>query len=516
MSKPVHGPQPGRELTTPISAVAAAFGQKSYPQPSPQASQPVMTSASSDSSIQRPLSAEPPRPTMASARNTAVVLPPVRPGTAQSAQGSPLMPAPPERTPADQTKPVRHDPYRSYPHPQSPLNHSASASHHASLQASPLVSGARTVVATPGAGMMLPGPMLAGVVAPPTYLQQQQLHRGSAEEWSHMGQGPLDVRSPDSHTPHGGITVRVGGRPVTTPFSNAHNAATPVTLVAPHGGASTAGRHGGASPFYFNATPSRCLSFDADATQPRHAAPSAGPRTQPRRTSDASTSRTPDSQRAPLPFIERDLEPPKDAMRTADAQRVLKQTSREAFENPAFPALANMILAKSENVRARALEIEKGKCTPEYRRYLQLVPRDCRQALNPNHPLTPRVDYNNSVREFKRLKKAWRCVLHVWGSEKMDGSFIRTGSAYHASSYLDEPTPQTAPEGVVPLREEDEETRTIVRNAFITDSNDPVAVRPSTPQDQMCPRPQVHTHRPTPVKAAGKASAQASPDKRYN
>jgi len=61
--------------------------------------------------------------------------------------------------------------------------------------------------------------------------------------------------------------------------------------------------------------------------------------------------------------------------------------------------------------QARQRQIAIGKARPEYRRYVQEVPRDQRDS---SHPQTPESKARVSKRQFDRTLSAWRCRLHEY------------------------------------------------------------------------------------------------------
>merc|ERR1719401_2074608 len=61
--------------------------------------------------------------------------------------------------------------------------------------------------------------------------------------------------------------------------------------------------------------------------------------------------------------------------------------------------------------QARQRQIAIGKARPEYRRYIQEVPREVREA---SHPGTPDPRARISKRQFDRTLSAWRCRLHEY------------------------------------------------------------------------------------------------------
>lgn len=69
--------------------------------------------------------------------------------------------------------------------------------------------------------------------------------------------------------------------------------------------------------------------------------------------------------------------------------------------------------------QARQRQIAIGKARPEYRRFLQEVPREEREA---QHPRTPDPRARISKRQFDRTLSAWRCRLHEYDVPRLAGS----------------------------------------------------------------------------------------------
>jgi histone RNA hairpin-binding protein len=65
----------------------------------------------------------------------------------------------------------------------------------------------------------------------------------------------------------------------------------------------------------------------------------------------------------------------------------------------------------SETLRKRQKQINYGKLTPEYQRYILAVQKRHRE---PFHPRTPNKFRKCSRRKFDGCVKKWRKLLHVW------------------------------------------------------------------------------------------------------
>lgn len=74
-------------------------------------------------------------------------------------------------------------------------------------------------------------------------------------------------------------------------------------------------------------------------------------------------------------------------------------------------ALIQQIETDAEVLRKRQKQINFGKVTSEYQRYVENVPRKKRE---PHHPKTPNKYRKCSRRKFDGLVKKWRKLLHVW------------------------------------------------------------------------------------------------------
>lgn len=65
----------------------------------------------------------------------------------------------------------------------------------------------------------------------------------------------------------------------------------------------------------------------------------------------------------------------------------------------------------AECLRKRQKQINFGKVTPEYQRYIAAVDKHKREVY---HPRTPNKFRRCSRRKFDGLVKKWRKALHVW------------------------------------------------------------------------------------------------------
>eukprot|EP00760_Papus_ankaliazontas_P013280 PhM_4_TR15678/c0_g1_i1/m.57878/K18710/SLBP; histone RNA hairpin-binding protein len=65
----------------------------------------------------------------------------------------------------------------------------------------------------------------------------------------------------------------------------------------------------------------------------------------------------------------------------------------------------------------RMKQIAFGKNTPGYQVYDAAVPRHKRQFGNPNHPVTPRLNFRCPKRSWDNLVGQWRRALHLWDEQ---------------------------------------------------------------------------------------------------
>lgn len=75
-------------------------------------------------------------------------------------------------------------------------------------------------------------------------------------------------------------------------------------------------------------------------------------------------------------------------------------------------------------IRARNKQIDFGKNTRGYERYVTSVPKNCRERANPNHPQTPNPYKKCSKRSFDFQLRNWRRLLHQWDPPSQDESEI--------------------------------------------------------------------------------------------
>ena len=73
--------------------------------------------------------------------------------------------------------------------------------------------------------------------------------------------------------------------------------------------------------------------------------------------------------------------------------------------------LMQQIETDAEILRKRQKQINFGKVTPEYQKYIEAVAKRKREIF---HPRTPNKFRKCSRRKFDGLIKKWRKLLHVW------------------------------------------------------------------------------------------------------
>ncbi|CAF0835926.1 unnamed protein product [Brachionus calyciflorus] len=74
-------------------------------------------------------------------------------------------------------------------------------------------------------------------------------------------------------------------------------------------------------------------------------------------------------------------------------------------------SLMEQIESDAETLRKRQKQINFGKVTKEYERYVEAIPKRKRESF---HPRTPNKFRKCSRRKFDGLVKKWRKLLHVW------------------------------------------------------------------------------------------------------
>jgi len=82
----------------------------------------------------------------------------------------------------------------------------------------------------------------------------------------------------------------------------------------------------------------------------------------------------------------------------------------------------------------RQKQIDYGKNTVGYEKYLKLVPRSKR---GPTDPKTPNIYISNSKRAFDGIVKKWRRELHRYDRENV-GNFLVNNSEECAMAYSPE------------------------------------------------------------------------------
>lgn len=92
-------------------------------------------------------------------------------------------------------------------------------------------------------------------------------------------------------------------------------------------------------------------------------------------------------------------------------------------------------------ISQRQKQIDYGKNTEGYARYIKLVPRDQRSHDHGEHPRTPNVRQKMAKRSFQGLVRAWRRALHRWDPKEQEEEDTPTTAA---------PVPPPPPPPVVP------------------------------------------------------------------
>eukprot|EP01063_Lacrimia_lanifica_P035520 TRINITY_DN6793_c0_g1_i1.p1 TRINITY_DN6793_c0_g1~~TRINITY_DN6793_c0_g1_i1.p1 ORF type:complete len:722 (+),score=227.27 TRINITY_DN6793_c0_g1_i1:123-2288(+) len=71
-------------------------------------------------------------------------------------------------------------------------------------------------------------------------------------------------------------------------------------------------------------------------------------------------------------------------------------------------------------IAQREKQLNLGKQTRGYCNYIAAVPKDSRDANNPDHVVTPRANWDVSKRKFDAFVRLWRRVLHNWDEVDVD------------------------------------------------------------------------------------------------
>lgn len=110
---------------------------------------------------------------------------------------------------------------------------------------------------------------------------------------------------------------------------------------------------------------------------------------------------------------------------------------------------------------ARKKQIDLGKCTPGYQRYIKEVPLRKREYKNPMHPRTPDRTKSCSKRSWDGQIKIWRRALHRWDPPQDAGDVVMgIGELDELGSLLEaEAVHKQSYENSVNLRRTKEETK---------------------------------------------------------
>ena len=98
------------------------------------------------------------------------------------------------------------------------------------------------------------------------------------------------------------------------------------------------------------------------------------------------------------------------------AQQELNRKKRSAASSAAKPSVAsdpNEIETDDHRLIQRQKQIDFGKKTPGYARYLSLVPR-CKRDASLGHPVTPDLKMKISKRNWDKVVRNWRRALHKY------------------------------------------------------------------------------------------------------
>ena len=117
---------------------------------------------------------------------------------------------------------------------------------------------------------------------------------------------------------------------------------------------------------------------------------------------------------------------------SVDLQQVARESDRPELAQHVFGAAAhNMELCEElmrEETDVRKLEqrqkqIDFGKNTLGYSRYVRVVPRHARRPNGPMpHPATPNIKEKQSKRRFDGRVRDWRRALHSWDVAEGEGA----------------------------------------------------------------------------------------------
>jgi histone RNA hairpin-binding protein len=103
----------------------------------------------------------------------------------------------------------------------------------------------------------------------------------------------------------------------------------------------------------------------------------------------------------------------------------------------------------AHRLEQRQKQIDLGKNTLGYQRYLSAVPRASRDKTNASHPRTPDKLAKQSKRAFFGQIRAWRRALHTWDPSAGEGQTVVEVRAPPAAAAPSEPpdAPEDEAEG---------------------------------------------------------------------
>eukprot|EP01127_Copromyxa_protea_P010661 TRINITY_DN2610_c0_g8_i1.p1 TRINITY_DN2610_c0_g8~~TRINITY_DN2610_c0_g8_i1.p1 ORF type:complete len:153 (+),score=25.67 TRINITY_DN2610_c0_g8_i1:29-460(+) len=88
---------------------------------------------------------------------------------------------------------------------------------------------------------------------------------------------------------------------------------------------------------------------------------------------------------------------------------------------PTYEQRLNERETNESRLKTRQNQIEIGKNTEGYRRYIAAVPKEKRERGNDDHPVTPNIHRSCSKRSFDGQLRKWRRLLHKWDPVTEEG-----------------------------------------------------------------------------------------------
>ena len=115
------------------------------------------------------------------------------------------------------------------------------------------------------------------------------------------------------------------------------------------------------------------------------------------------------------------------------SENFLPPPSADLVSSPVFH-----VETDSRRIRYRQRQINCGKATDGYARYVIRVPLISRETDNPFHPVTPRLEKKCSKRQWDQELQRWRHALHKWDFSSTKG--LPNSSSSGSSMNVPKPT----------------------------------------------------------------------------